>query len=343
MNKIKIAVIEGDGIGKEVIPAAVDVLHAVGLDFESVPVEVGYGKWKRTGQAMDEHDLDIIRSCKCILFGAITTPNDPDYKSVLVRIRQEIGLYANIRPFRSLNITIDSPLKPGHPFDFLIVRENTEGLYAGIEEFSEDRACTTKLVTKKGTVRIAKMACKLAKERKNRLTIVHKANVIKSCKFFRDICMDIAKQNSVQYNEMLVDAMAYNLILNPEKYDVLVMSNLFGDILSDMSAALVGSLGLCPSSNIGEEHALFEPVHGSAPDIAGKGIANPIAAILSVKLLLTWVQEFEKADLVQEAVDHVLENGIRTIDLGGSGSTTDVSGAVIDYIKTKSSLALGFS
>jgi len=342
MNKIKIAVVEGDGIGKEVIPAAVDVLHAVGLDFESVPVEVGYGKWKRTGQAMDEHDLDIMRSCDCILFGAITTPNDPDYKSILVRIRQELELYANIRPFRSLNITIDSPYKPGpgHQFDFLIVRENTEGLYAGIEEFYKDRACTTKLVTKKGTVRIAKMACKLAKERKNRLTIVHKANVIKSCRFFSDICVDIAKQNNVQYNEMLVDTMAYNLIRNPEKYDVLVMSNLFGDILSDMSAALVGSLGLCPSSNIGEDHALFEPVHGSAPDIAGKGIANPIAAILSAKLLLTWVQEFNKADLVQEAVDHVLESGIKTIDLGGSKSTTDVSGAVIDYIKTQFSPAI---
>jgi methanogen homoisocitrate dehydrogenase len=329
---MKIAVIEGDGIGREVIPAAVDVLNAAGLDFEPVPVEAGYGKWERTGEALNEEDLDIMRSCDCILFGAITTPTDRNYKSILVRIRQELNLYANIRPFISLNISLDSPYKPVKPFDFLIVRENTEGLYAGIEEISEDRACSTRLVTKKGTIRIASAACKQAKQRKNKLTIVHKANVIKSCRFFRDICVDIARQNSIQYQEMLIDAMAYSLVLTPWKYDVIVTSNLFGDILSDMSAALVGSLGLCPSSNIGDRYALFEPVHGSAPDIAGKGIANPLAAILSAKMLLKWAGESGKADTVQHAVDHVLERGIVTADLGGSASTQDVSRAIVEYI-----------
>lgn len=331
---MKVAVIEGDGIGKEVIPAAVDVLNAVNLDFEPVPVEVGYGKWERTGLAMDDADLELMRSCDCILFGAITTPNDPNYQSVLLRIRQELDLYANIRPFRPLGITMDIPYKPAKPFDIIIVRENTEGLYAGIEDVNQNRACSTRVVTRKGCLRIAKTACKLAKERGNSITIVHKANVLKSCGFFRERCIEVANENGVRYNEMLVDAMAYSLVLNPERYDVIVTTNLFGDILSDLCAALVGSLGLCPSANIGDKYALFEPVHGSAPDIAGKGIANPLAAILSAKMMLEWAGEFEKAGLVQSAVDNVLQKGLRTVDLGGSASTNDMTKAIVEYIRS---------
>ncbi len=331
---MKIAVIEGDGIGKEVIPAAVDVLNAVNLDFEPVPVEVGYGKWERTGLAMDDADLELMRSCDCILFGAITTPNDPNYQSVLLRIRQELDLYANIRPFRPLGITMDIPYKLAKPFDIIIVRENTEGLYAGIEDVNQNKACSTRVVTRKGCLRIAKTACKLAKGRGNSITIVHKANVLKSCGFFRELCIEVANENGVRYNEMLVDAMAYSLVLNPERYDVIVTTNLFGDILSDLCAALVGSLGLCPSANIGDKYALFEPVHGSAPDIAGKGIANPLAAILSIKMMLEWVGEFEKAGLVQSAVDNVLKKGLRTIDLGGSVSTNDMAKAIVEYIRS---------
>ena len=331
---MKVAVIEGDGIGKEVIPAAVDVLNAVNLDFEQVPVEVGYGKWERTGLAMDDADLELMRSCDCILFGAITTPNDPNYQSVLLRIRQELDLYANIRPFRPLGITMDIPYKPAKPFDIIIVRENTEGLYAGIEDVNQNRACSTRVVTRKGCLRIAKTACKLAKGRGNSITIVHKANVLKSCGFFRELCIEVANENGVRYNEMLVDAMAYSLVLNPERYDVIVTTNLFGDILSDLCAALVGSLGLCPSANIGDKYALFEPVHGSAPDIAGKGIANPLAAILSAKMMLEWAGEFEKAELVQSAVDNVLQKGLRTVDLGGSASTNDMTKAIVEYIRS---------
>ncbi len=331
---MKVAVIEGDGIGKEVIPAAVDVLNAVNLDFEQVPVEVGYDKWERTGLAMDDADLELMRSCDCILFGAITTPNDPNYQSVLLRIRQELDLYANIRPFRPLGITMDIPYKPAKPFDIIIVRENTEGLYAGIEDVNQNRACSTRVVTRKGCLRIAKTACKLAKGRGNSITIVHKANVLKSCGFFRELCIEVANENGVRYNEMLVDAMAYSLVLNPERYDVIVTTNLFGDILSDLCAALVGSLGLCPSANIGDKYALFEPVHGSAPDIAGKGIANPLAAILSAKMMLEWAGEFEKAGLVQSAVDNVLQKGLRTVDLGGSASTNDMTKAIVEYIRS---------
>ena len=331
---MKVAVIEGDGIGKEVIPAAVDVLNAVNLDFEQVPVEVGYGKWERTGLAVDDADLELMRSCDCILFGAITTPNDPNYQSVLLRIRQELDLYANIRPFRPLGITMDIPYKPAKPFDIIIVRENTEGLYAGIEDVNQNRACSTRVVTRKGCLRIAKTACKLAKGRGNSITIVHKANVLKSCGFFRELCIEVANENGVRYNEMLVDAMAYSLVLNPERYDVIVTTNLFGDILSDLCAALVGSLGLCPSANIGDKYALFEPVHGSAPDIAGRGIANPLAAILSAKMMLEWAGEFEKAGLVQSAVDNVLQKGLRTVDLGGSASTNDMTKAIVEYIRS---------
>lgn len=328
------AVIEGDGVGREVIPAALEVLDALGLDFEQVQVEVGYGRWEHTGSAMDDTDLDIMLQCDCILFGAITTPNDLDYKSVLVRIRRELDLYANIRPFRSLNINLDSPYRPDKPFDFVIVRENTEGLYAGEEDIGEDTAYSRRVVTRRGSTRIAQTACKLALNRKNSLTIVHKANVLKSCGLFRSVCTEVAEENGIHYSDMLVDAMAYNLVLNPEKYDVLVTTNLFGDILSDLSAALVGSLGLCASANIGDRYALFEPVHGSAPDIAGRGIANPLAAILSARMMLEWAGEQGKAGLVQDAVDHVLEMGIRTADLGGSASTEDVTGAVVNYIQS---------
>ncbi len=331
---MKVAVIEGDGIGKEVIPAAVDVLNAVNLDFEAVPVEIGYGKWERTGLAMDDGDLELLRSCDCILFGAITTPNDPNYQSVLLRIRQELDLYANIRPFRPLGITMDIPCKPAKPFDIIIVRENTEGLYAGIEDVNQNRACSTRVLTRKGCLRIAKTACKLAKGRGNSITIVHKANVLKSCGFFKELCIEVANENGVRYNDMLVDAMAYSLVLDPGRYDVIVTTNLFGDILSDLCAALVGSLGLCPSANIGDKYALFEPVHGSAPDIAGKGIANPLAAILSAKMMLEWVEEFEKAELVQSAIDNVLQKGVRTVDLGGSASTNDMANAIVEYIRS---------
>ncbi len=321
---MKLAVIPGDGIGKEVIPAALSILDRFNLDIEKIFLEIGYGKWERTGLAITDDDINTIKECDCVLFGAITTPNDPDYKSVLVRLRRELDLFANIRPFAPLpNVTL--PCYNKKHFDFIIVRENTEGMYSGIEEIHADSAYTTRVITRKGSERIAERACKIAATRDNRLTIVHKANVMKSCSFFRDICIDVAKRNSISYTEMLVDAMAYDLVLRPEKYDVIVTTNLFGDILSDLSAALVGGLGLCPSANIGEKYALFEPVHGSAPDIAGKGIANPIAAILSVKMMLEWAGLNKEANSLRNAVEEVLRERITTPDLGGTSSTKDVA------------------
>ncbi|MBU4077471.1 MAG: NAD-dependent isocitrate dehydrogenase [Euryarchaeota archaeon] len=327
---MKLAVVPGDGIGKEVIPAALRVLDAFGLDIEKVPLEIGYGKWERTGSALTDEDMSIIKDCDCVLFGAITTPPDPNYKSVLMRLRKELDLYANIRPFAPLaNVKLPCNKKV---FDFVIVRENTEGMYSGIEELHENVAYTTRVITRKGSERIAQSACSIAKKRKKQITIVHKANVLKSDSFFRDVCIGVVKRNGISHNEMLVDAMAYDLILRPEKYDVMVTTNLFGDILSDVAAALVGGLGLCPSANIGDKHALFEPIHGSAPDIAGKGIANPIASILSVKMMLQWMGRETEAQVLGRAVDSVIAKGIVTPDLGGSNSTMDVSDAISKII-----------
>jgi methanogen homoisocitrate dehydrogenase len=219
-------------------------------------------------------------------------------------------------------------------FDLIIVRENTEGMYSGVEELHKDVAYTTRIITRQGSERIAEQACRIAKQRKKKMTIVHKANVLKSDSFFRDVCIEVAKKNEVAYHEMLVDAMAYDMILHPEKYDVIITTNLFGDILSDEAAALVGGLGLCPSANIGDKYAFFEPIHGSAPDIAGKGIANPIAAILSIKMMLEWAGFQTEAIFIERAVNNVLEERIVTPDLGGSYSTHDVSKAITKLIRS---------
>lgn len=326
---MKLAVIEGDGIGREVIPAAVKVLDAFGLDFEKVPLEIGYTRWERTGTAMSSDDLEKIKGCGAVLFGAVTTVPDPNYKSVLLTIRKELDLYANVRPVKPLpGIT---GVTGRNDFDFIIVRENTEGLYSGIEEIGSELSWTKRIITRKGSERIADYACKLAKKRKNKLTIVHKSNVLKSDKLFLDVCRQIASANGVEYEDMLVDSMAYSLMMYPERYDIVVTTNLFGDILSDMCAALVGSLGLVPSANIGDKYAFFEPVHGSAPDIAGRGIANPLAAILCVKMLLDWIGE-PRSQIIDKAIAHVLQKKIITPDLGGTASTIEVGNVVAEYV-----------
>ncbi|MDQ1253524.1 MAG: methanogen homoisocitrate dehydrogenase [Euryarchaeota archaeon] len=327
---MKLAVIEGDGIGREVIPEAVKVLDAFGLEIDKLPLELGYARWERTGTAMSDEDIELIKQCDSVLFGAITTVPDPNYKSILLTLRKELDLYANIRPIKPLpGIT---GVTGRNDFDFVIVRENTEGLYSGIEEIGPELSWTKRIITRKGSERIAAYACKLAKNRKNKVTIVHKSNVLKSDKLFLDVCRQTASTAGVEYSDMLVDSMAYSLIMRPEKYDVVVTTNLFGDILSDMCAALVGSLGLVPSANIGEKYAFFEPVHGSAPDIAGKGIANPLAAILCVKMLLEWMGD-SRASVIDDAIAYVLQKKVITPDLGGKASTIEVGNAVAEYVK----------
>ena len=316
----RVAVIRGDGIGPEVIESALEVLEAAGAHIEEVPVEIGFGKWKRTGKAMSDEDIDEIKDCRCVLLGAITTPPDPNYNSVLLRLRKELDLYANIRPFSKRGL------------DMVIVRENTEGLYSGLEEITDDEARTVRVITRRGSERIALKACELTACRR-KLTIVHKANVLRSDRLFLETCRDVAESSGVQYDDMLVDAAAYNLVVRPEKFDVMVTTNLFGDILSDEAAGVLGSLGLCASANLGERHALFEPIHGSAPDIAGKGVANPVGAIRSTAMMMDWLGEAETARRIEEAVVWSLDQGITTPDLAGCHNTRKVTEAIASYLR----------
>jgi methanogen homoisocitrate dehydrogenase len=318
----KVAVAEGDGIGHEVIPVARRVLELLHPEFEFFSVELGYGRWEKTGCPCNDHEIDELKDADAVLFGAVTTPPMKDYQSVVLRIRKALDLYANLRPVK------------GDGFDIMIVRENTEGLYSGIEEIGTDRATTLRVVTRKGTERIARAAIRLAKTRRL-LTVGHKANVIKSDVFFRDICLAEAKKGGISFNEKFIDALALDLLQHPQVYDVIVTTNIFGDILSDVASFLVGGLGLTPSANIGDRFALFEPVHGSAPDIAGKNIANPVAAIRSAGMLLDYFGDTDSAERIERAIRLTLAAGIRTADLGGTTGTREFGEAVIKEISSR--------
>jgi len=313
----RIAIVEGDGIGHEVIPVAQNVLALLHPDYEFFPVGVGYGRWEQTGCPCADHDIAELKTADAVLFGAVTTPPMKDYQSVVLRIRKALDLYANLRPVK------------GDGFDIMIVRENTEGLYSGIEETGPDRATTLRVVTRAGTERIVRAAIRLAQQRQGKLTIGHKANVLKSDVLFRDICIAEAKKAGVSYNEKFIDALGLDVLQHPQAYDVIVTTNIFGDILSDVASYLVGGLGLVPSANIGDRYALFEPVHGSAPDIAGKNIANPIATLRSAAMLLEHLGDNGGSVRIESAIQQVLASGVRTRDLGGSAGTREFGDAVL--------------
>lgn len=315
----KIAIVEGDGIGHEVIPVARKVLELIHPDYEYYNVDVGYHRWEEIGCPCADRDIAALKEADAILFGAVTTPPMKNYQSVILRIRKELDLYANLRPVKA------------NGFDIMIVRENTEGLYSGIEEIGSDRATTLRVVTRKGTERIARLAIQLAKARKS-LTVGHKANVLKSDVFFRDICLAEAKAAGIICNEKFIDALALDILQHPQSYDVVVTTNIFGDILSDVASYLVGGLGLLPSENIGDRFALFEPVHGSAPDIAGKNIANPIAAIRSAAMLLSYLGDVVGAERIEHAIQQVVTKGVKTRDLGGTAGTREFGAAVANAI-----------
>jgi methanogen homoisocitrate dehydrogenase len=317
----RIAIVEGDGIGHEVIPVARSALELLHPEYDYFTIDVGYGMWERTGCPCADKEIREMKDADAILFGAITTPPMKDYQSVVLRIRKALDLYANLRP-----------VKDGG-FDIMIVRENTEGLYSGIEESTPDRATTLRVVTRTGSERIVRMAIKLARQRRKLLTIGHKANVLKSDVLFRDICIAEAKAAGIAYNDKFIDALSLDVLQHPASYDVVVTTNIFGDILSDVASYLVGGLGLVPSANIGERYALFEPVHGSAPDIAGKNLANPIAALRSVGMLLTHVGDAEGENHIESAIRSVLAQGIRTRDLGGSAGTREFGEAVLHVLE----------
>jgi isopropylmalate/isohomocitrate dehydrogenase-like protein len=328
MTTYKIAVIPGPGIGGEVVPEAVRVLESTDLIFDFRYFEVGYEVFQKKGTPVPDDVLAGIRKTQACLFGATTTPvGVPGYKSAIITLRRALGLYANIRPAKSLPIQ-----KSMKDVDLVIVRENTEDLYSGMEFALADSAYSIRVITRKATERIARFAFDLAMKRSKKVTVVTKANVLRmSDGLFLEVARKVADDYpEVEVEEAFVDVTAMRLILKPHIFDVIVTSNLFGDILSDEAAGLVGGLGLAPSANIGADYGLFEPVHGSAPRLAGKDIANPMAAIMASKMMLDYLGETGWAERVEKAVVAVLEEGkVLTPDLGGSSSTAQVTDAII--------------
>lgn len=333
----KIAVIPGDGIGKEVMEATLSVLEALNLDFEYEFGEAGDECKEKNGEALPKETIDIVKNADACLFGAAgETAAD-----VIVRLRQEMDLFANLRPVKSYpgtNSLFDD-------LDFMIVRENTEGMYIGDEEYIKDNsgnitgATAKRVITKEASKRICDYAFHYAKNSgRTKVTGVHKANVLKKTDgLFKEVFYEVAKNykdDGIESEDFYVDATAMYLLTRPQSFEVIVTTNLFGDILSDEGAGLVGGLGLIPSANIGENGGLFEPVHGSAPDIAGKGLANPVACILSAIMMLEYLGEKEAASKLDKAVLEILSDGKTvTSDLGGNSSTLEMAEAIKERIK----------
>ncbi|MCR1934708.1 isocitrate/isopropylmalate dehydrogenase family protein [Clostridium tepidum] len=328
-----ITLIPGDGIGPEVTEAARKVIDAVGVDINWHVVEAGEKVLEEYKTPLPDYVLDSIRENKIALKGPITTPVGKGFRSVNVTLRKSLNLYANIRPVK----TYKGIKSRYENVDLIIVRENTEDLYAGIEHMiGEDIAESIKVITKKASDRIVDYAFNMArKENRNKITAVHKANIMKlSDGLFLNCAREVASRNKdIDFEDVIVDAMAMKLVLNPEKYDVLVMPNLYGDILSDMAAGLVGGLGLLPGANIGDKGAVFEAAHGAAPDIAGKNKANPTACILSGAMMLKYIGENEKAKKIENAIEKVfVERKYLTEDLGGTSTTEEFTRALIENL-----------
>jgi homoisocitrate dehydrogenase len=316
----RLCVIPGDGIGQEVVPAAVAVLRAVMPELEIVHAEAGWGTFQRTGTALPAETLAAARACGAVLFGAVSSPSHPveGYRSPIVALRREMDVFANLRPTRGWPVAGAQPA-----LDLLIVRENTECLYTGRERLEGDTAITERVITRRGSERVARVACRLAVAEGRRVTVVHKANVVRvSDGLWREACLAVAASfPGLPVDEGLVDAVAYHLVRDPGRYQLLLCPNLYGDILSDLAAALGGGLGMAPSLSVGERFALAEPVHGSAPDIAGKGVANPLGAILSVALLARhWWGRPEVGEAIERGVAGALALGLRTADRVGAGA-----------------------
>ncbi len=328
----KITLIPGDGIGPEVTEAMVKVVEASGINIEWERVEAGEKVIEEYNTPIPNYVIDTIKKNKIAIKGPITTPIGKGFKSVNVTLRQNLDLYVNLRPIKSFT-GIKSKYED---VDLVIVRENTEDLYAGIEhKIGDYGAESIKLITKPACERIINFAFNYAKENnRNKVTGIHKANIMKlSDGLFLNTFKDISKNFNIESDDLIVDAAAMNLVLNPEKYDVMVMPNLYGDILSDLCSGLVGGLGMIPGANIGKEYAIFEAVHGSAPQIAGKNIANPTALIQSAVMMLKYLGEYEYANKIERALEKVFMNGEKlTTDLGGNSTTQEFTEEIIKYL-----------
>ncbi len=372
MAKYRIAWMPGDGVGRDVMDAAKIVLNKISLDAEYIPCDVGWEFWKREANPLPERTIKTLKTVDCALFGAITSKPKEEaekelspelkgrgltYYSPIVALRQLFDLYTNMRPCKAYS---GNPLNYRDDIDIVIFRENTEGLYTGVEfhptpeklksflveshkkmkkfeETPEDElAISMRIFSKKGCRRIVQRAFEYAKRTgRKKVTVVEKPNVIRetSGMMIRE-ARDIAKEYpEIEIEEVNVDAMCMWLVKNPQKYSVLVTSNMFGDIVSDLCGQLVGGLGFASSANMGEKFALFEPTHGSAPKYAGQYKVNPTAMILAVKLMLEWLGEEEKAETLEKAIGEVIKEGkVKTYDMGGNAGTLDMARAIAERL-----------
>ncbi len=326
----RVTLIPGDGIGPEVSAAAVKVIDAAGANLEWEEVEAGIGVVEKYGKPLPDHVIETIKKNRVALKGPLTTVVGKGFASVNVELRKTLDLYANLRPVHNL---------PGiasrfGDIDLVVVRENTEDLYTGIEHrIAPGVTQSLKIITGKASKRIAEFAFDYAvKHRRKKVTAVHKANIMKiSDGLFLETAKKVAKAYpKVKYQEVIVDNLCMQLVMKPQQYDVLVLTNLYGDIVSDLCAGLVGGLGLVPGANIGDKYAVFEAVHGSAPDIAGKGIANPLAILLSGILMLEHIGQMRTAQRIRQAIHQVTQKGkALTPDLGGKAKTMEMAEAII--------------
>lgn len=337
MAKTKVAVIPGDGIGPEIMDATIAILEATGFEGDWVYLDAGMAALEKGKEAVPQETLDAIREIGVALKGPTTTPSGGGHKSANVQLRQALDLFANVRPAKSLP-GLTGPFAHMH-LDMIIVRENTEDLYAGIEyKPHPDVAQAIKVITRQGCARLVKYGFEMAREQeRKRVTAVHKANIMKLTDgmFLEEFYKAAEGFPELKADDIIVDNCCMQLVTRPEQFDVLVTENLYGDIVSDLCAGLVGGLGLAPGANIGEHCAVFEAVHGSAPDIAGKGVANPTALLLSAVMMLRHLGCHEQANRISNSVLRVCSDGkCLTVDLGGRANTKEYMVEVISQAKT---------
>lgn len=351
MISIDIAAIPGDGIGVEVVPEGIRVLEAAaqlhgGIKFSFTHFPWSCQHYAETGRMMPDDGIETLGNFDGIFLGAVGHPSVPDHVSLwglLIPIRREFEQYVNLRPAKLL-AGVPSPLREAEPgsIDFVVIRENTEGEYSNMGGRVHDQtpfaaAVQVNYFSRAGIERVARYAFDLAAERQGRLTVATKSNgIVHSMPFWDEVVRDVAKEyEHIEWDFALVDALAAYFVTRPESFDVVLATNLFGDILTDLSAAVVGSIGIAPSANLNPERrhpSMFEPVHGSAPDIAGKGVANPIGQIWTAKMLLDFFGAGDVGDKLMDAIEATLASGIRTPDLGGKATTREVTDAVIERL-----------
>jgi isocitrate dehydrogenase (NAD+) len=331
----QVTLIPGDGIGPEVSAAAREAVDSTGVKIDWELAELNAEIIAKTGESLPQHVLDSLERTGVGLKGPVTTPIAGGYTSVNVALRKRLDLYANVRPVRSLPGVVSrfSDVK----IDMVIFRENTEDLYSGLEhEVVKDVVTSLKVITRIASIRIAEAAFKFAcEEGRKKVVAIHKANIMKLADgLFLRCCREVAARfPAIEYKELIVDNAAMQLVIRPETFDILLLPNLYGDIVSDLAAGLVGGLGVVPGANLGERHAVFEAVHGSAPDIAGKGIANPTAMMLSAVMMLIHLKEHAAARRLRSAVEHVYaERKHLTPDSAGSAGTREFTDAVISAL-----------